>query len=199
MTTLLLPGLHGSGPGHWQRRWLAEAEDMILVEQDDWDRPDLEGWLARVERAVEDNPGATIAGHSLGAVLAVHLATRRPDLPIAGLLLVAPADVDLHRRKGPHVAAFAPLPTAPLGRPAIVVASRDDPWMKFARSTVLADMWEAALIDVGRAGHVNADSGLGRWDEGLALLDRLRRMEGGHVRLAAVPAVPAGRGVGARA
>lgn len=179
MTTLLLPGLHGSGPGHWQRRWADEVEDMVLIEQEDWERPALDRWLARAETAVEANPGCFLAGHSLGAVLAVHLAIRRPDLPIAGVLLVAPADVDLHARRVPGVAGFAPLPTAPLGRPAIVVASRDDPWMKYARAAVLADLWEAALVDAGRAGHVNAESGLGSWADGLRLLDRLRRIGGG--------------------
>ncbi len=179
MTTLLLPGLHGSGPGHWQRRWADEVDDTILVDQDDWDHPDLDAWLARAEAAVEENPGAFVAGHSLGAVLAVHLVTRRPNLPIAGLLLVAPADVDRHARRYPRVAGFAPLPTVPLERPAIVVASRNDPWMTHARAAVLADMWEAALVDVGRAGHVNAESGLGSWTAGLDLLDRLRRIGGG--------------------
>lgn len=179
MTTLLFPGLHGSGPGHWQRRWADEVPDAVLVEQDDWERPDLERWLARAVAAVEAEPGAFIVGHSLGAVLAVHLAARRPDLPIAGLLLVAPADADRRAAVNPLVASFAPLPVVPLGFPAIVVASRDDSWMTIERARVLADMWEAGFVDVGKAGHINADSGLGSWPEGLALLDRLRRMDGG--------------------
>lgn len=179
MTILVLPGLHGSGPGHWQRRWLDEVEDTVLVEQDDWDKPDLEKWLRRATAAVAANPGAFLAGHSLGSVLAVHLAARRPDLPIAGLLLVAPADVDRHAALGRHIARFAPLPVVPLGRPAIVVASRNDPWMAIDRARVLADMWEAGFVDAGRTGHINADSGLGAWPEGLALVDRLRRMGGG--------------------
>ncbi len=179
MTTLLLPGLNGSGPRHWQRRWLDEVPGTVLVEQDDWDRPHLERWLTRAAAAVEAEPGAHLVGHSLGAVLAVHLATRRPDLPIAGLLLVAPADADRRAEANPLVASFAPLPVAPLGFPAIVVASRDDPWMAIERSRVLADMWEAGFVDIGEAGHINADSGLGSWTEGLALIDRLRRMGGG--------------------
>ena len=179
MTTLLLPGLHGSGPGHWQRRWLDEIRDTVLVEQDDWERPELKRWLARAVAAVEAEPGAFIVGHSLGAVLAVHLATRRPDLPIVGLLLVAPADPDRRAEANPLVASFAPLPVAPLGCPAIVVASRDDPWMSIDRARVLADMWEAGFVDIGKAGHINAESGLGVWPEGLELVDRLRRMGGG--------------------
>lgn len=179
MTLLLLPGLDGSGPDHWQRRWADEFADAAVVEQDDWTRPNLERWLARAVAAVGAEPGAFLVGHSLGAVLAVHLATRRPDLPIAGLLLVAPADVDRRAAANPLVASFAPLPVAPLGVPAIVVASRDDPWMSIDRSRVLADMWEAGFVDIGAAGHVNAESGLGRWTDGLALVDRLRRMGGG--------------------
>jgi len=192
MTTLLLPGLHGSGPGHWQRRWAEEVEDTLLVEQADWDHPDLAAWLDRAEAAVEANPGAFLVGHSLGAVLAVHLLTRRPDLPVAGLLLVAPADVDRHGRRRPPVAGFAPLPIAPLGAPAIVAASRDDPWMSFVRASVLADMWEAALVDLGRVGHVNAESGLGLWPAGLDLVERLRRMGGGRVFRPAAPAFTTG-------
>lgn len=179
VTILLLPGLDGSGPGHWQRRWADEIADAAFVEQDDRPRPNLERWLARAVAAVEVEPGAFLVGHCLGAVLAAHLATRRPDLPIAGLLLVAPADVDRRAATHPRVASFAPLPVTPLAAPAIVVASRDDPWMSIERSRSLAEGWEAGFVDVGEVGHVNAASGLGLWTEGLALLDRLRRMGGG--------------------
>lgn len=179
MTLLVIPGLHGSGSGHWQRHWAEELESVRLVEQDDWDRPDLAAWSKRVIDAIEASPGAFIAAHSLGAVLSVHLAAKRPDLPIAGLLLVAPADVDRHVAAHPGLATFAPLPLVPLGRPAIVVASRNDPWMSLERARVLSDMWEAGFVDAGKAGHINAESGLGAWDAGLALLDRLRRMGGG--------------------
>ncbi len=179
MTILVVPGLHGSGPGHWQRHWAEEVADARLVEQDDWDHPDLAIWSKRVIDAIEAAPGAFLAAHSLGAVLSIHLAAKRPDLPIAGLLLVAPADVDRHVAAHPGLASFAPLPLVPLGRPAIVVASRNDPWMSLDRARVLSDMWEAGFVDAGRAGHINAASGLGGWDDGLALLDRLRRMGGG--------------------
>ena len=33
--------------------------------------------------------------------------------------------------------------------------------------------WGVELVDAGEAGHINADSNLGEWDAGLALLDRL--------------------------
>ncbi len=36
---LILPGLGGSGEGHWQHWWLKQHPNPHIVEQDDWDRP----------------------------------------------------------------------------------------------------------------------------------------------------------------
>ncbi|TBW39490.1 alpha/beta hydrolase [Siculibacillus lacustris] len=172
MTVLVLPGLHGSGPGHWQHAWLEDIEDSVLVEQRDWSRPDRGAWVETACRAVRAHPGALLVGHSLGAILIAHLAADHPELPIGGALLVAPADVEAAHDH--HVVAgFAPLPSRPFAFPSILVASRDDPWMPFDRARVLANIWESALVDLGRAGHVNAESGLGRWAEGRRLLARI--------------------------
>lgn len=173
MTTLIVPGLHGSGPGHWQHRWLAEIDDAFLVEQRDWSRPDRDAWLERLTDAVIEHPGALLVGHSLGAVLIAHLAAERPDLPIGGALLVAPADVDDVRAGRSLVESFSPLPTRPFNFPSILVASRNDDWMNIDKARVLANLWESSFIDLGNAGHINAETGLGGWELGRALLARL--------------------------
>ncbi|MFX5801452.1 alpha/beta hydrolase, partial [Acinetobacter baumannii] len=36
-----------------------------------------------------------------------------------------------------------------------------------------AARWGTEFIDAGEAGHINADSNLGEWNDGLAMLDRL--------------------------
>jgi len=38
---------------------------------------------------------------------------------------------------------------------------------------VLTNMWDARLIDLGNAGHINVASGHGAWPEGRLLVDRL--------------------------
>lgn len=176
MTTLIVPGLHGSGTGHWQRHWLDRLDDAVLVEQRSWSRPDRDAWVATLAAAVEAHPGALLVGHSLGAITIAHLAVERPDLPIGAALLVAPADVEASRGAEPGVAGFAPIPTRPFAFPSIVVASRNDPWMAFAKARVYANLWEAALVDLGHAGHVNAESGFGDWPQGRDLLTRLDRI-----------------------
>lgn len=173
MATLILPGWQGSGPEHWQAHWLDLMDKTVLVRQRDWEHPDLDDWLTVAVEAIERHPNPILVGHSLGAILIAHLARCRPDLPIAGALLVAPADVDNRAEQVPQVASFAPLPTAPLGFPAIVVGSRNDPWMPPARARILARMWEAEYVDAGHAGHINAATDLGAWPEGQKLLARL--------------------------
>lgn len=173
MTTLLLPGLGGSGAGHWQDYWQDTLPDAHFVEQRDWDRPNLDAWIATVVEAITASPGAVLVGHSLGAILIAHLAARLPDLPIAGALLVAPADVEESRKSLAVIRDFGPLPLAPIPWRSILVASRNDPYMRFDRAKVLASVWEAQFVDLGHAGHINVESGYGPWEEGRLLVDRV--------------------------
>src|SRR5438128_776400 len=110
MTILLLPGLGGSGPGHWQVLWQEAWPEARLVQQKPWNNPDLDAWLETVANEVERSPGAILVAHSLACALVAHLADRRNDLLIGGALLVAPADVEDRTRTPAKVASFAPLP-----------------------------------------------------------------------------------------
>ena len=68
---------------------------------------------------------------------------------------------------------FSPLPEQKFSFPSIVVASTDDPYGSVAFAQARASVWGSRLVNIGAAGHVNADSGLGPWPEGFALLQRL--------------------------
>jgi predicted alpha/beta hydrolase family esterase len=68
---------------------------------------------------------------------------------------------------------FSPAPRQPLPFPTILVASRNDPYASFDTASGLAEAWGSQLVDVGRAGHINAESGLGIWEQGVALLETL--------------------------
>lgn len=155
---LVVPGLHDSGPAHWQTWLQAQHPDARRVEQRDWSEPSLERWAARVGATLAhagDGPWIAVA-HSFGCLaLARHLALH-PDAPIGAALFVAPAEPD---RFG--VAAL--LPQRRLGRPSTVVASDDDPWMTSASTRRWAQRWGSAWLTLGRAGHINTESGFGPW------------------------------------
>jgi predicted alpha/beta hydrolase family esterase len=42
----------------------------------------------------------------------------------------------------------------------------------------MAAAWGARYIDLGARGHINGDSGLGDWPQGLAWLEHLSKEEG---------------------
>ena len=172
---LVLPGLGGSGPDHWQTRWEGCDPACARVEQRDWDRPALAEWLRAVDEAlaaghgadgaVDDAPVVLIA-HSLACVLVAHGARRPGWSRVVGALLVAPADVDSEARTPPETRGFAPVPQAALPFPSTVIASRNDPFVDFERARELARRWGAEFVDAGAAGHINAASELGDWADG---------------------------------
>ena len=169
---LIIPGLHNSGPDHWQSHWESALPNAERVEQADWERPTLAEWMESLVLAVRRRPGAILVGHSLGCALIAHLAHLRGGRGIGGALLVAPADVNREGPAGRLLQGFGPMPLGRLPFPALVAASRSDPYVTFDQATTYARGWDAELVDLGDAGHINVEAGYGPWPEGLDLLAR---------------------------
>jgi predicted alpha/beta hydrolase family esterase len=170
---ITVPGWTGSGPGHWQTLW--ELRDPLIrrVEQADWNNPVAAAWVARLDEAVRAAPAPPVlVAHSLGCLTVVHWAAATRSARAAGALLVAPPDVERAGAPRP-LRSFAPVPMAPLPFPAVVVASRDDPFATVERASGWADAWGAELVDVGQAGHLDTASGVRDWPKGRSLLASL--------------------------
>lgn len=170
---LIVPGLGDSPAGHWQDLWGRELPQAVKVEQANWHEPNLQDWLGGLTRALEVHPGALVVGHSLGCALIAHAAQTAHGALIGGALLAAPADVELPSPIRASLAAFAPLPLAPLPFPSILAGSANDPYVSPRRARRFAEAWQAEYVDLGQMGHVNIASGHGPWPEGIALLRRL--------------------------
>ncbi|WP_255351690.1 alpha/beta hydrolase [Novosphingobium sp. ST904] len=50
---LLIPGLDGSGPGHWQRRWAEEMDNAQMVDLGLWEKPHRNTWINRLNLSVQ--------------------------------------------------------------------------------------------------------------------------------------------------
>jgi predicted alpha/beta hydrolase family esterase len=166
---LIVPGLHNSGPDHWQTWWQRQENAAERVEQEDWHAPALESWSARVGEAIDraEEPVWLVA-HSFGCLASVHAAIQRPGR-VAGALLVAPANPD---RFG--IGIGSPLAVKPLPFPSTLVASLNDPWMPFVKAVSWSSHWGSKLVNLGRAGHINAESGYGPWPMGRSFLRELQ-------------------------
>lgn len=51
-SVLVLPGLGGSGPEHWQSDFERRNPGFRRVDQADWDQPQRDAWIATLEAAV---------------------------------------------------------------------------------------------------------------------------------------------------
>lgn len=174
---LLVPGLNGSGPDHWQTYWERELDNCARVDLGSWDDPHRNAWVDRLNLAIHraGRPVILVA-HSLGChVVAWWNEYERPaaDGPVQGALLVAPPDVEGNGVDA-RLARFAPVMRTALPFPSVLAASRNDPYIGFDRARRLARIWRSRFVDAGWLGHVNADSGIRGWPFGRFLLRQLR-------------------------
>ena len=174
---LILPGWQNSGPGHWQSRWQA-LHGFERVEQADWQHPLRGDWMMRLEEALLADPRpAALVAHSLGCQLvAAWAAHSRLATRVCAALLVAPPDT-ARADMPPQLSSWRAIVRDRLPFPALVVHSTDDPFCAPERAQQMAADWAAQSLALGRAGHINADSGLGDWPAGLALLHALLPQE----------------------
>ena len=173
---LVLPGWHGSGPDHWQSRW-ETSHGYRRVDQHDWMRPKRGDWIAQLEEVLLgcDEPAVLVA-HSLGCILTAWWAAHSPlaKTRVQAALLVAPADVEQEHIRN-VLPGWSPLMLQRLPFPSVLVGSQNDPYCALARTQQMAQGWGSKFVDLGCAGHINTDSGLGDWNDGHALLQSLMK------------------------
>ncbi len=170
MTEIIhLPGIGNSGEFHWQSRWESADPSIRRFAPSSWDKPDISDWIAALEQAVRAarTPPVLVA-HSLACLLVAHW-HEVSDLAIKGAMLVAVPDPASPAFPSEAV-SFAEVPRKRFRFPSLIVASTDDPYGSLPYVETRAKQWGSELKVIGAAGHINGQSELGDWPEGLALL-----------------------------
>jgi uncharacterized protein len=167
-----LPGYQNSGPLHWQSLWEQTYPGFTRIQQNDWDNPVCEEWVAAIETTVhQTGDDVVLVAHSLGCLALAHWAST-PHSRIKAALLVAVPDCE-----GPSfptaARGFSNTPLRAFEFSSTIIASEDDPYGSVNHSQRLAAAWGGRLVNIGRCGHINADSGLGHWPQGYQLLQQL--------------------------
>lgn len=153
---VLVPGIQDSVAEHWQSCWQRRFPHWLRISQRDWQQPDLEGWLLAICRELEGQTRPVLLiGHSFGALSSWAFAQRYPQR-VAGVVLVAPAEPQRFELEDEIL-------PEPLSVPGLMFASRSDPLLNFSRAKYWSAAWNCPLVDVGDAGHINAQSGFGEW------------------------------------
>jgi len=175
---LLVPGYLNSGPDHWQSHWEKRWPQVRRVDLGSWDAPDRELWQERFQAALQtcSEPPLVVA-HSLGCLVVADHQARGALAPMAAALLVAPPDPG--QPEAPvAIRGFGPVDRGRFKVPGLVVTSSNDPFAAEAFVLDLAQAWGLNIHSLGPCGHINADSGLGEWREGLGLLAELQAAAG---------------------
>lgn len=158
---LIIPGLRNSGAAHWQS-WLQSLHRRaVRVQQSDWEHPDLDRWAEHLAETLERHGGDRggpwlVAAHSFGCLALARYLQLHPAAPVVAALLAAPADPDKF-----GVAPLLPVQALPI--PSVMVASDTDPWMPAWKARNWATRWGSRWVNLGDAGHINADAGFGPW------------------------------------
>lgn len=173
---LLLPGWQNSDAGHWQSRW-EQRYGYTRVQQHDWLRPLRGDWSIQLQEAVlASDRDVVLVAHSLGCILTAWWAAHSPlaKTKVKAALLVAPGNPEQENLRT-ALPGWLPIMEQPLPFPTTVVGSSNDPYCTLERAQQLARAWGAEFVNLGLAGHINADSGLGDWPEGHTLLQQLMK------------------------
>lgn len=116
---------------------------------------------------------AVLVAHSLGChLVAAWAGHSRHTSRVKAALLVAPPDTE-HQDMPPNLFNWRPIVRRRLPFASIAVVSTNDPFCAHDRAHAMASDWGSDLVSIGERGHINDESGLGAWPEGIALLDRL--------------------------
>lgn len=167
----IVPGFGNSGPNHWQTHLEHLEPAFTRIQQRDWDKPDCSEWVTTLEQTLnrEDLSTVVLIAHSLGCATIAHW-VRRYNHSIRGALLVAPVDVETAEFAELAPTGFNQMPLQPFPFDSKVVSSSNDIWCNPTRAKQFAATWGSEFIDIGLAGHINVDSGFGKWPEVQVLL-----------------------------
>jgi predicted alpha/beta hydrolase family esterase len=175
---VIVPGIGGSDGTHWQTLWQERWEgDAVRIDPASWSQPDLNDWVAAIDRAVRTLAprvdGISLVAHSLGCWAVSEWLLRAPvEFPVTAFL-AAPPDPACDAFPTADASTFVTVHAGRLPVPTMVVASTDDPYCEPRVAEQLAVAWGSDLVAVHAIGHINSASGLGTWSTGQRALGHL--------------------------
>ena len=168
---LIIHGLGGSGPDHWQS-WLANQlmkmnYDVKYPTFTNFNSPNMKVWLNELSTALrtipEDN-NLTIITHSLGSLLWFHYASTQTKQMAKQVILVAPPSPNhiLTEAK-----SFYPVPLdrnnlKKAAENTLFIHSSNDSYCSIEDSSSYLNLGFPA-ITIPNAGHINTKSGYAKW------------------------------------
>ena len=165
MKTLILHGWGGSDAPHWQAELASEiAKNYGTVSfplLDNCHFPSKNRWVKQVKALLEEFKPDTVVCHSLANTLWFWLCEEKIET-IEHLVMVSPPSLQTTE---PTIKTFFPCETPQNihAKKIDLIVSDNDPWVTLEEAKTMADTIGATYTIVENGGHINADSGFGKW------------------------------------
>ena len=167
MKLLILHGWGGSDYPHWQAHLAAEvAKNYGTVSfplLDNCHFPSKNRWVRQVKAILKEFRPDTVICHSLANNLWMWLCEETDIPPIERLFMVSLPSLNTQEKT---IKSFfpCPLPTDIKAKEVHLIVSDDDPWVKLDEAQAVAAHIGAKMTILENAGHINTDSGYGKWE-----------------------------------
>lgn len=168
---LILHGLGASGPDHWQT-WLAyelkqRNQHVLYPTFSNFDSPNKTVWLEellKLMKTIPKNNNLTVITHSLGCILWLHYASSQNKRFANKVILVAPPSPSIILSEAK---SFFPVPLdgnrlKKTAEEILFVHSSNDPYCSSDDSKNYINLGLPS-ITIPNAGHINTQSGHGKW------------------------------------
>ena len=167
MKLLILHGWGGSDTPHWQAELAAEVAknygtvSFPLIQHPHF--PSLNRWRREILAHLHAFRPDTVVCHSLANTLWFHLAAAKELIPVKRLFMVSPPS--LHTvLEGLNDFYPAPLPDTLYSEETRMIVSDNDPYISLPEAKGMAAHFHIPITILKEAGHINADSGYGKWE-----------------------------------
>ena len=166
MKLLVLHGWGGSDAPHWQAELAAEvAKNYGTVSfplLDNCHFPSKNRWVRQVKAILEDFRPDTVVCHSLANTLWFWLCQENIE-SIERLFMVSPPSLKTDEQT---IKTFFPceVPENIHAKEVHMIVSDNDPWVNLDEAKNIATQINATFTTIPNAGHINADSGYGKWE-----------------------------------
>ncbi len=163
---LILHGWGGSDAPHWQAELAAQiAKEYGTVSfplLDNCHFPSKNRWVKQVKTLLEEFKPDTVVCHSLANTLWFWLC-EEDILTVERLFMVSPPS--LHTSED-TIKTFFPceIPQDIHAKEVHMIVSDNDPWVKMEEAEALAEHYDMPLTIIENGGHINDDSGYGKWE-----------------------------------
>ena len=162
---LILHGWGGSDFPHWQSHLASKvAKEYGTVSfplLDNCHFPSKNRWVKQVKKILKEFKPDTVVCHSLANTLWFWLCQEEMET-VERLFMVSPPSLST---KEDTIKTFFPcsIPQNIYAREVHLIVSDNDPWVKLDEAQKMAETIGATYTVVEDAGHINADSGYGKW------------------------------------